>query len=117
MKHFLYRETSILLQWNSELWTHLGPAISSFIERLSSLQRLKCTSIIEKGHKSVPFIERFFLSCPLLGVSFIGGSTVAITGKNYLRWIHNSSIIRRRSFSMLLLRLTGVSGVWSWRRL
>ena len=27
----------------------LGPAILSFIERLSSLRRLKCTSIIEKG--------------------------------------------------------------------
>ena len=36
----------------------LGPAILSFIERLSSLRRLKCTSIIEKGPQSVSFIER-----------------------------------------------------------
>ena len=32
----------------------------SFIERLSSLRRLKCTSIIEKGPKIVSFIERLF---------------------------------------------------------
>ena len=44
----------------------LGPAILSFIERLSSLQRLKCTSIIEKGPQSVSFIEMF---CSI--VSFI----------------------------------------------
>ena len=43
----------------------------SFIERLSSLRRLKCTSIIEKGPKSVSFIERFFVLCPLFR-----GSTV-----------------------------------------
>ena len=40
------------------------------IERLSFLQRLKCTGIIEKGPPSVSFIERFFyhvlyLECPL----------------------------------------------------
>ena len=41
----------------------LGPGILSFIERLSFLWRLKCTSIIEKGPQSVSFIERwFFLS-------------------------------------------------------
>ena len=38
----------------------LGPAILSFIERLSSLWRLKCTSVIEEGPQSVSFIERFF---------------------------------------------------------
>ena len=38
----------------------LGPAILFFIERLSSLWRLKCTSIIEKGAQSVSFIERFY---------------------------------------------------------
>ena len=35
-----------------------GAAILSFIERLFSLRRLKCTSIIEKGPQSVSFIER-----------------------------------------------------------
>ena len=30
----------------------------SFVERLSSLRRLKSTSIIEKGPQSVSFIER-----------------------------------------------------------
>ena len=43
----------------------LGPGILSFIERLSSLWRLKSTSIIEKGPQSVyiyvSFIERFIL--------------------------------------------------------
>ena len=44
----------------------------TFIERLSSLWRLKCISIIEKGPQSVSFIERlFFLLCPLFGVSII----------------------------------------------
>ena len=42
----------------------LGPAILFFIERLSSLWRLKCIAIIEKGPQSVSFIERFFLLCP-----------------------------------------------------
>ena len=54
----------------------LGAAILSFIERLSSLRRLKCTSIIEKGPQSVSFIERFFLLCPPFRVSIIRGSTV-----------------------------------------
>ena len=39
----------------------------SLIERLSSLWRLKCTNIIEKGAQSVSFIERFFFNF----VSFI----------------------------------------------
>ena len=48
-----------------------GTAILSFIERLSSLRRLKSTSKIEKGPQSVSFIERFiFLLCPSI-VSFI----------------------------------------------
>ena len=34
----------------------------SFLERLSSLRRLKCTSIIDLG-QSVAFIERFFRLC------------------------------------------------------
>ena len=45
-----------------------GLVILLFIERLSSLQRLKCTGIIEKGPQSVSFIERFFFlysECPL----------------------------------------------------
>ena len=53
-----------------------GPQIVSFIERLSSLWRLKCTSIIENRPQSVSFIERFFLLCPLFRVSFIRSSTV-----------------------------------------
>ena len=50
----------------------------SFIERLSFLQRLKCTSITEKGPQSVSFIERFFLPCPLFRVSIIRGSTACV---------------------------------------
>ena len=46
---------------------------SSFVERLSSFQRLNCTSIIEKGPQSTSF---YGLSCPLFRVSIIGGSTV-----------------------------------------
>ena len=38
----------------------LGPVFLFFIERLSSLQRSKCTGIIEKGPQSVSFIESFF---------------------------------------------------------
>ena len=38
---------------------HVGQTILSFIERLSSLRRLKCTSIIEKGPQNVSFIESF----------------------------------------------------------
>ena len=49
----------------------LGAAILSFIERLSSLWRLKCTSIIEKGCQTVSFIERFFLLHPIFRVSVI----------------------------------------------
>ena len=47
-------------------------------KRLSSLRRLKYTSIIEKRPQSGSFIERFFLPCPLLGVSVIRGSTVVV---------------------------------------
>ena len=36
----------------------LGATILSIIERLSSLRRLKCTSVIEKGSQNVSFIER-----------------------------------------------------------
>ena len=50
----------------------------SFIERLFSLRRLKCTSIIEKRPQSVSFIERFILLCPLFRVSIVRGSTVFI---------------------------------------
>ena len=39
--------------------------------RLSSIQRLKCTSIIEEGSKSVSLQKKVFCI-----VSFIGGSTV-----------------------------------------
>ena len=34
------------------------PAILSFIERFSSLQRYKCASVIEKGPQSASFVER-----------------------------------------------------------
>ena len=37
-----------------------GPAVLRFIERLSSLRRLKCTSMIEKG-------PPLYRSCPLFG--------------------------------------------------
>ena len=77
---------------------HIGTGHLSFIERLSSLWRLKCTSIIEKGPQSVSFIERLFslrklkctsiiengpkfvlyivLLCPLFRVSIIRGSII-----------------------------------------
>ena len=45
----------------------LGSAVLSFIERLSSLWMLKCTSIKEKGPQNV---------MSLFGVSIIRGSTV-----------------------------------------
>ena len=54
----------------------LGPAFFSFIERLSSLCRLKSTSIIGLGPQIVSFIERFFLLRALFRVSIIRGSTV-----------------------------------------
>ena len=34
------------IEWNLEIMVTLGPAILSFIERLSSLQRLKCTKCV-----------------------------------------------------------------------
>ena len=40
----------------------LGSSILYLIERLSSLWRLKCTSV-EKRPQSVSFKERFFLLC------------------------------------------------------
>ena len=42
-----------------------GPAVLCFIERLSSLPRLKCTSIIEKGLQSVSFVGKGLSECPL----------------------------------------------------
>ena len=56
----------------------LGSSILYLIERLSSLWRLKCTSVIEKRPQSVSFKERFFYcvrgssvvaikACPRLG--------------------------------------------------
>ena len=36
-------------------WNMLEPTILSFIEVLSSIRRLKCASIIEKGPQSVSF--------------------------------------------------------------
>ena len=53
----------------------LGPAVLAFVERLSSLRRLKCTSIIE-GPRNVAIKERFFLLRPLFGVSNISVSTI-----------------------------------------
>ena len=52
----------------SEYWTDLGPTILSFIDRLSSLQRLKCISIIEKG------LQVHLLLCP----SIVGGSILTM---------------------------------------
>lgn len=55
----------------------LGQAILSFIERLSSLWRLKCIDTIGKWNLQESFIERSFLLCFfLIKVSFIGGSTI-----------------------------------------
>ena len=59
-KCVLYREVIlsfevkiiILVQYNRE-----GPHCVSFIERLSSLWRLKCTSIIHKGSQCVLYRE------------------------------------------------------------
>ena len=55
-------------------------AFCPFREVVLSLEVKKCTSINGKsgtlGPQSVSFIERYFLLCPLFGVSFIGGSTV-----------------------------------------
>ena len=49
----------------------LGPGSLSFIDRLSSLRRLKCTSIIEKGPQSLSLIEVF----SIVSFSFTGGFT------------------------------------------
>ena len=46
-----------------------GQGILSFIERLSSLQRLNCASVIEKGPQSVSFIERIFLLCHRMSIT------------------------------------------------
>ena len=63
--HFVFYREVVL---SSEVKMHqhtstkdFGPQNVSFIERLSSHWKLKCTSIIEKGPQSVSFIERFFL--------------------------------------------------------
>ena len=57
----------------------LGPAIMSFIERLSSLRRLKCTSIIENGPQSVSFIERLF-------------GPAHICSCYHSKWLHNNNL-------------------------
>ena len=61
-----------------------GLVVLFFIERLSSLWRLKCNGIIEKGPQSVSFIYRgFFLysQCPLSSTvqKFIFCSTSCIS--------------------------------------
>ena len=53
------------IKWGSTVMDTLGPAILPFIERLSSLRRLKCTSIIEKGPQSVSFIVASFIQSVL----------------------------------------------------
>ena len=58
----------------------LGPGILSFIERLSNLRRLKCTSIIDMKPQSVSFYRGVYLLCALFGVSFIRGSTAYRAG-------------------------------------
>ena len=61
------------LQWNLSVRTLLGPAVLSFVERLSSF----------RGDFPWSVYKRVLLACPLLGglssfgVSFIGGFTVA----------------------------------------
>ncbi len=71
---------SYVLLWNLWIKDTLGPTISSFLERLSALQGFKLYSEIydnkHLGLWTVSFVERLFLVCPLLGGSFISGSTV-----------------------------------------
>ncbi len=58
------------------LWTKdmLGHAILSFVERLSVLQEVQnVITTLENDFEVCPWV---FLLCPLLGGSFIGGSTV-----------------------------------------
>ena len=73
-ENFLHRGTLSMMegelllncvQWSLRIVDTLGPAILSFIERLSSLWRLRCTSVIEKGPQIVSSIERFFFYCVL----------------------------------------------------
>ena len=52
--HFSYYN----IQWNLQFNIHF--LLYNYIERLFSLRRLKCTSIIEKGPQSLSFTERFF---------------------------------------------------------
>ena len=52
-------------RWNFGIVDTFGPAILSFIPRLSCLWRLKYTSIIEKGPQIVSFIVNFFFYCVL----------------------------------------------------
>ena len=49
--------------YSVQMMNTFGPAILSFLERLSSLRRIECTVIIEKGPQSVSLIQRFFLLC------------------------------------------------------
>ena len=60
------RQDKVNTVWNLWIMDTLGPVILSFIERLSSLQRLKCTSIIEKGLKVCPlYVREYFFYCVL----------------------------------------------------
>ena len=61
--------------FGTSYFVFIEAAILFLIERLSSLQRLKCSGIIEKGPQSVSFIERLFY-CILYSVSIIRGSSV-----------------------------------------
>ena len=54
-RFFLYSECPI-----SPISMHWDQPFFSFIERLSPVWRLKCTSIIEKSSKSVLYREVFF---------------------------------------------------------
>ena len=49
MKVFVSKHKQVI-QWNLRIMNTLGPATLSFIERLSSLRRLKCISIIAGLH-------------------------------------------------------------------
>ena len=67
-----------------------GPQSVSFIERLSSLWRLKCTGIIEKGPRSVSFIERFFTLFKMSIISERFYCIITLTGMHTSSELHDS---------------------------
>ena len=65
--HYVYHSTG---QYTVEPLNngHIETSHLSFIERLSSLRRLKCTIIIVKGTQRVLYREVLFQFCPFLEV-------------------------------------------------